>query len=74
MCVEQSKPSDQVRPDFSKQIHHGDGQKIANVDVVERDCITKIYVATRHVAKNIAGGLKKVCKEVLDKEGAATRG
>ena len=28
----------------------------------------------RRIAKNLAGGLKKVCKEVLDKEGAATRG
>ena len=28
----------------------------------------------RRVAKNLAGGLKKACKEVLDKNGAATRG
>ena len=28
----------------------------------------------KRVAKNIAGGLRKVCKEVLDKKGAATRG
>ena len=28
----------------------------------------------RRVAKNLAGGLKKVCREVLDKKGAATRG
>ena len=28
----------------------------------------------KHVAKNLAGGLRKVCKEVIEKEGAATRG
>ena len=26
------------------------------------------------VAKNLAGGLRKVCKEVIDKAGAATKG
>ena len=30
--------------------------------------------SAKRVAKNFAGGLRQVCKEVLDKKGAATRG